>query len=125
RAVAIDPAFAAAWAELVFALVGDLGWHAVEGASPELCATAQEAADRALARGHRSKAAALSVCDQNLAAAEEQVKRALELDPQNAASWIVYSWLMVKATRWDEAIRYGLEAVSRDPLNAWNYFPVA
>jgi TolB-like protein len=131
RAVAIDPAFAAAWAELVFALVGDLGWHAVEGASPELCATAHEAADRALAlvptlaAGHRSKAAALSVCDQNLAAAEEQVKRALELDPQNAASWIVYSWLMVKATRWDEAIRYGLEAVSRDPLNAWNYFPVA
>jgi len=131
RAVILDPKFAAAWAELVFALLGDVGWHALEGASPELCARAHEAADHALAlaptqgESHRAKAQALSVCNQDLKAAETEVKRAVELDPQSAAAWIAYSWLMVKATQWDKAIRFGLEAVSRDPLNAWNYFPLA
>ena len=131
RAVAIDPRFAAAWAELVTALLGDLGWHENGDGKEALCARARAAADRALAlapaaaESHRSRAAVLSSCAQDPSGAETAIKRALALDPQNAAAWTQYAWLMVKASRWEEAIRYGQEGVSRDPLNGWSHFPVA
>jgi TolB-like protein/tetratricopeptide (TPR) repeat protein len=131
RAVALDPKFAAAWAELVIALLGDVGWHSDEAASRELCARAHEAADRAialapaLAEGHRAKNVALSYCEQDRAAAEIEIKRALELDPHSVEAWQAYAWNAIGTGRLDEAVRYGQEAISRDPLNAWNYFPVA
>ena len=131
RAVALDPAFATAWAEIVFALLGDLSWHGDGQAQGETCTRAAAAADRALAlapqlaEAHRAKAAVHSNCEQRYADAVVEIKRALELDPQNAAAWGAYSWQMVRAGRYEDAIRYAQEGVSRDPLNVWAYFPLA
>jgi TolB-like protein len=131
RAVALDPNFAAAWAELVGALLGDVGLHSNAAALPELCRRAHEAANRALAlapalaEGHLSKSVALSYCEQDRKAAEFEIKRALELDPQNVEAWKAYAWNALGTGRLDAAIRYGQKAVSLDPLNNENYQPVA
>ena len=131
RAVALDPNFAAAWAELVVAMLGDVGLHSDAAALPELCRRAHETTNHALAlapalaEGHLSKNVALSYCEQDRKAAEFEIKRALELDPQNVQAWQAYAWNALGTGRLDEAVRYGQEAILRDPLNAWNYFPVA
>ena len=130
RALALDPNYAAAWAELASALSGDFDWH--EGpARSDRCAEARQAVDRALtleptlSEAHRASAALLSECDGDTAGAEREYKRALELDPGNAHAWRSYSFLVLMLRRPDEAIRLGQEAVIRDPLNAWSYFPLA
>jgi TolB-like protein/DNA-binding winged helix-turn-helix (wHTH) protein/Tfp pilus assembly protein PilF len=130
RALTLDPNFAAAWAELAGDLTGDLGWHQESG-DKELCGRAREAAGHALALdptlsgGHRSNAAVLTWCDADLKAGEAEIKRALELDPGDAMTWRVYAWIAMADNRQDEAERFAQESVSRDPLNAWNYYPLA
>jgi len=131
RAVALDPGFATAWAEMVTALLADLSWHADSSSADVPCRRAREAAARAyalapqLATVHRAKAAVLSNCDEDEAGAIAELKIALQINPEGADTWQAFAWRMIRARRWDEAIHYAEGAVSRDPLNWWHYFALA
>jgi Tfp pilus assembly protein PilF len=130
RALALDPQFATAWAELAHSYTAEFGWHdGIDHASA--CAQAHEAADRALALApaladaHRAKAIVLTECQGSPAAAEAELKQALALDPGDAAVWHAYAAHANSQGRFAEGLRLAQESIARDPLNAWNYYPLA
>jgi TolB-like protein/Tfp pilus assembly protein PilF len=130
RALALDPKFAVAWAELAQAYTGEFGWH--DGIDHAVaCTAAREAADQALTLdpklmdAHRAKAVIIKACQGSPAAAEVEFKEALALDPADASILHTYAWWNLSQGRFDDALRYAQEAVSRDPLNPWVYFPLA
>jgi len=124
-ALRIDPEFAGAWAALGLNLV----WRstALFSEQPELCKEAHEASGRALAldptssEAHRSMAVVFHRCDQNLAEAEAELKRALGISPGNHAAVQNYAWVALDMQRPDQARQLAERAISMDPLDAWNY----
>jgi tetratricopeptide (TPR) repeat protein len=70
---------------------------------------------------HRAKGIVLQHCDNNLLAAEEEFRRALELQPRSSDALRSYAWLALADRRPDEALQLAQRAVSLDPLNAWNF----
>jgi TolB-like protein len=130
RAVALDPTFATAWAQMAQIFVADIGWHD-NPALQDPCVHAQAAADKALqlaptlSASHLAQGIVLSACGGNLITTETEFKRALELAPGDADVLRASAWLALHRTRLDEAIGFAKAAVARDPLNPWNYFPLA
>jgi transcriptional activator of cad operon len=126
RAVALDPRFALAWASLATVLIDDLGWHdSTDMLNP--CGRAHTAVDEAvrldstLARVHVAKARVLTDCDRNTDAAEIELKRALEIEPDNPYNWRAYAWMAGAQRKPDKSLRLAQESVIRDPLDAWAY----
>lgn len=121
QALAIDPGFASAWAELAFVY----GRGAGLGLRPiaEGNELARDAAKRALAidPGHAGAYATLSwiatLYDWDFAAADEYRQRALAADPDNAAVLRSAGVLATKLGRFDEAIELFSRAVAVDPVS--------
>jgi TolB-like protein len=130
RAVALDPTFATAWAQMAQVFVADIGWHD-NPALKDPCVHARAAADKALqlaptlSASHLAQGIVLHECGGKLITTETELKRALELAPGDADVLRASAWLAIKRRRLDEAIGFAKAAVVHDPLNPWNYFPLA
>jgi adenylate cyclase len=124
-ALGLDSQFADAWALLSMAILFKGNTHGTPAAAA--CAAARAAANQALTlnarleEGHRAAGAIFQYCDANLAAAEAEFNRAIEVAPERDDALRSYAWLLVDAGRFNQAQRLAQLAVDRDPLNAWNY----
>ena len=125
QALALDPDFALAWAELAKAYVteANAGWvPAAEG-----FARAREAVARSLvlepelAEGHARMGWIRMIYDWDWHAAEASLQRALELAPGNAEVLIPAGVMADNLGRLDEAVALYRQAVAQDPLRAAGY----
>lgn len=133
-ALALDPQFAAAWARLALLTI----WKFDVARAPGLlalrayptqaaCTAARAAADRSLeldstlVETHRAKGIVLQYCDSNRSAAEEEFRRALELQPGSSDALRSYAWLALADGRPGQALQLAQRALSLDPLNCWNF----
>jgi TolB-like protein/DNA-binding winged helix-turn-helix (wHTH) protein/Tfp pilus assembly protein PilF len=122
RAVEIDPEYALAYARLANAwlnigVFGDGDLTDVEIPERKAALKAVEL-DPDLAEGHIALYFIKQCCDRDLTGAEEEIKRAVDLDPGNARSYQVYSWLLSAEGRNTEAIEKIEKALELGPNNA-------
>jgi DNA-binding winged helix-turn-helix (wHTH) protein/TolB-like protein/Flp pilus assembly protein TadD len=73
--------------------------------------------DPSLAEAHTALGASLFWCDWNWAESEKHLKRALELNPNNADAHSEYAFLLSNLGRNDEALELAQRALELDPLN--------
>jgi serine/threonine protein kinase len=120
QAIALDPSYALAYVGLAdayrSALVGDMP-------PTELLPKAKEAAEKAieiddtLADAHAELGFIIFWYDWDWTAAENQYKRALELDPNNGDTHLFYAHLLSNIGRHTEALAEVSRAREIDPLN--------
>jgi TolB-like protein/predicted Zn-dependent protease len=122
QAIAVDPGFALA--HMGLALVYAETPVGNPTSRPELAfARAKEAIARALAldprlgEAHAVLALLKFVCDYDWTGAEQEFKRALELNPGSGDIYDHYSWMLGAVARWDEAIAMAKRAQELDPLS--------
>jgi serine/threonine protein kinase/Tfp pilus assembly protein PilF len=119
RAIAIDPSYALAYANMAIAYteiaeIGAVPPAAAIARARAAAATALEL-DPNLAESH-STVAYLDMCDFQWARAELGFKRALELNPSSADTYDLYGRLCSAQERFDEAIALLRRAQEMDPL---------
>jgi tetratricopeptide (TPR) repeat protein len=121
QAIAIDPSYARAYAGLAdayrsLAVAGEMPSMEV---MPKAKAAAQKAIeiDDTLAEAHTALGFIIFWYDWDWNAAENQYKRALELDPNNADTHLFYGHLLSNTGRHAEALAEGKRARELDPLN--------
>jgi adenylate cyclase len=120
QAIEKDPRFALAYAGLADNYV-----ISADAIIPprEAFSKAKEAAlkaiaiDDSLAEAHASLGFVHYHYDWDWAAAEKELKRALELNPQSAQSYTLYTHFLAGMGRYDEAKKYGAHALELDPLS--------
>ena len=116
QALKIDPAFALAWERLSVQLTD-------QNRIPEARQASETALrlDPVLPEAHASMARLVILADWDLARADEQLKRALELDPNNsyALSWC--GLLAVMRGQFDRGLDYMRRSAELDPLNPLRY----
>ena len=119
RAIALDPNYALAYANMAIAYteIAEIGAVPPSEAFPQARAAAAKALDLdpTLAEAH-STAAYLKLCDFDWAGAERGFKRALELNPNSADTYDLYGRLCSAQRRFDEAISLLRRAQEMDPL---------
>jgi len=119
RAIAIDPSYALAYANMALAYteIAEIGAVPPDEAFPRAREAAAKALelDPTLAEAH-STAAYLRMCDFDWAGAERGFKRALELNPNSADTYDLYGRLCSAQLRCDEAIALLRRAQEMDPL---------
>jgi tetratricopeptide (TPR) repeat protein len=126
KALALEPEFALAWAELGRASSNEANWGWAP--SSEGYARAREAIARALAiepdlaEAHAGMAWIQTAHDWDWSAGEASFRRALELAPGNALVLHQASHLESSLGRLDEGIELARRAVEQDPLSAAAYF---
>lgn len=126
RAVALDPNFAQAWSSLASEIssVGVFGTSST-GASVDFEQIAQQvtvAARRALAIDPKLADAHVAIAglvffDHDTAAAERELKSALEIEPDNANALDLSIYLSIASGHLDDAERYARRLIARDPLS--------
>ena len=122
HAVARDPNYALAYATIAYAYT-DVG-VGVAGALPpeEAFRRAKVAVARALeidsglAEAHAVLGHLKYVCDYDWAGAEEQLKRAIQLNPNSGDAYDIYGLMLSALERHDEAIEMQRRAHELDPL---------
>ncbi len=123
RAVALDPGFAAAHADLGMAYreASSWGWkdpgEDIERAR-ELIRTALRL-DPDNSDAHAAAGYVALGYDHDWSKAEAELRRALELDPNNAPASKFLVYRLAIARHFDEAIEVGRQAVELDPLNPY------
>ena len=125
QAVALDPDYAQAWAGLADAYTTSGYSGLAPGAStmPQALAAAQRALelDPDLAEAHNARACVALVWERDYVLAEQEWKRAIELNPNyvQALCWYGLFFLLWAAGRTDEAypILYGANRI--DPLSSY------
>jgi len=135
RAIAADPDDARAYSGLADCYSA-LGASSIVGglpprqAMPEAKAAALKALqiDGTLAEAHNSLAQVHLLYDWDLAASEEEFRRALELDPEYTTAHHWYSHCLVALGRTDESLAESKRALELEPLNlvvgvhlGWHY----
>jgi len=120
RATQIDPKYAAAYAGLSHAwwargMFGRIGLKEAEPRSRAAARKALELDDR-LAEAYVVQADVKRLYDWDWTGAEDSVKRALELDPNNLDAHHTYAILLHALGRFPEAIAQIESAAQRDPL---------
>ncbi|MFN0181279.1 MAG: protein kinase domain-containing protein [Gemmatimonadales bacterium] len=122
RAVGLDRDYAAAYAGLSRAWAMRGVWGSVKHS--EVAGVAREAALQAVAlddllpAGH-IELATVKLYDYDWSGAEHELRRALELDPNNARAHQQYADLLMALERHDQAIREIQRAVQLDPLSSF------
>jgi TolB-like protein len=116
-----DPDFAPAWAGLSAVWVGRRQMRitpAVEaGEKAKTAALKALELDDSLAAGHARLGSVLAYTDYDLAGAEREYRRALELEPNDPTTRSGYSHLLMNLRRPDEAMQQIQRALELDPLN--------
>jgi TolB-like protein/Flp pilus assembly protein TadD len=124
EAIRLDPRYALAYAKLSRA-AGNLANNYVGVATKEgqeaiakarASAKSALALDPNLADAHLAQGAVLRDIDFNFVAAEGELRRALELAPQNPAVTSSLANLMSRVGRLDEAVALGQRAIALEPL---------
>lgn len=120
QAVALDPRFTAAWANLATTLSALY----INGTpDPEVARRTKEAAEQALALGkngalgHRAMAAYLRVVRQDFARADEEMALAINASPNDPLMLRGAASNAALRGRWDEATTYAEKAHRLDPRN--------
>jgi serine/threonine-protein kinase len=121
RAIDIDPTYASAYAGLAdaYSLIGYQNYLAPRESFPRATAAAKRAADldRYLADPHASLGYVLLYYDWDFAAAEAELERAIELNPNLVSARHFYSILLTAMLRPAEARAQIERAHSLDPLS--------
>jgi len=121
NALAIDKGFAPAWAGLawVYALQAGLGVLPAEAGSKQARDAAQRALglDPTLVEAHAAMVYILTGYDWDWAGAEAEVQQLLALDAGNADALYSAGILARTLGRFDDAIGFYQQAMSRDPLS--------
>ena len=120
QAIEKDPHFA-----LAYAGMADNYVIAADAIIPprEAFSKAKEAAlkaielDDSLAEAHASLGLVHYHYDWDWPAAEQELKRAISLNPQSAQSYTLYTHYLAGMGRYDEAKKYGARALELDPLS--------
>jgi len=121
QAVALDPKYAEAWGWLAY-MYATMAHHRQGGPMAVMAAKAKAAAEQAIAldsanaMAHASLGAVLYSCDWNWPQAEREFRRALELNPRDAASHNAYSIGLMLHGRFPEALEEIQQAMTIDPL---------
>jgi len=129
RAVEADPDYAQAWAQLSDALSeqGENGYVPLDSVRRESRRAAERALELApdLADAHVSMARFLIVDDLNLPGGEREVRRALELEPNNqwALGWAGTVAFMRGNFLGAETLLQ--KSIVSDPINPWRYHDLA
>jgi TolB-like protein/Flp pilus assembly protein TadD len=124
EAIRLDPRYALAYAKLSLAAVdmvtqfGSIASKEGQEAIPKARASAKRALelDPDLADGHSAQGRILRLVDFNFVAAEAELRRAVELAPQDAAATSNLSAMLANLGRLDEAVALGQRAIVLDPL---------
>lgn len=125
-ALRLDPQFAGAWALLAVATIWRFDVRA-PNPTPEACAIAHNAADRALEFGpalsqtHRAKGIVVQSCDGDLNGARAQFDRALQLLPDDPLLLMSQARLAAEMGHPDRSIEFARRATAADPLNPWTF----
>ena len=121
KAITTDPGFAPAYAGLAEALPAMNWFHGRPSvdAMPEAKAAAKRALelDDRLAEAHTALGALLSLYDWNWREAEKELKRALELNPNNSLAHERYMMWLLSTGRLPEAVAEAKRAQQLDPLS--------
>jgi serine/threonine-protein kinase len=123
RAVALDPNYASAYAEMAafYGVSSFWGFMNPREALPKAKSAAITALtlDDTLAEAHVRLGCAMGIGDFDWAAAEQECRRALELNPTSPFVRYYYgSWILRPMGRLDEALSHLKDAVELDPLSA-------
>ena len=133
EAIRLDPRYALAYAKLATTaanLTTNYSSRATEGGQ-EAIARARASAKRALdldpnlSDAHSAQGVVQMFFDLNIAAAEPELRRALELAPQNPAAASSLANLMQKLGRLEEAVALQRQAIALDPLRTASHFNLA
>ena len=133
EAIRLDPRYALAYAKLTppaVNLVTGFG-HIATKEKEEAMAKARASAKSALAldpnlsEAHLAQALILELLDLNLAGAEAEYRRALELAPRNPHTINDLAILMAELARLDEAVALAQRAIALDPLRSTFHYALA
>jgi len=130
EAIAIDPNYAAAWAELAtcMALLGYWGhvpWRVAYPSSKQAAARAL-ALDPGSSAAHVAAAWTRQLCDWDLDGCEKELMRAVELSPSSAEAHVYYGAFLLEARNDRQAaFREGRLALQLDPVSAFTSASVA
>ena len=126
RAVQIDPTYAAAYAylSLGYVFLGLFGYADPREVYPAAAAAAKRALelDDTLADAHVCLGYGLFFQNWDIAGAEREARRGLELNPDSGLGLVLLSWTQHARGRLDEAISYGKRAVEVAPLDYLSSF---
>jgi TolB-like protein/Tfp pilus assembly protein PilF len=133
EAIRLDPRYALAYAKLASVALNlannYVGVATKEGqealAKARASAKSALALDPDLADAHLAQALVLRDIDFNLAAAEVELRRALELAPQNPAATGNLADLISRLGRLDEGVTLQQRAIALDPLRAASHYNLA
>lgn len=122
QAIRIEPDFAAAYAGLSRAwsqrgVWGGRSFKEVEEPAREAALNALRI-DPANPNAHTSMCMILLNYDHNYSAAEEEVKRAIEIDPGSAEAYVAYGWLLQVLGRHEEVRQQMEKAEQLDPVSS-------
>jgi serine/threonine-protein kinase len=122
QAVARDPNYALAYAIMAYAYA-DSATGVAGGFPPEEAFGKAKAAvaraleiDSGLAEGHAVLGYLKIVCDYDWGGAEEELKRAIDLNPNSGEAYDFYGLMLASLERYDEAIEMQRRAHEVDPL---------
>ena len=120
EAAAIDPSYARAY-ELEASCHGNATYFAATPPGPafsqaKAAATRAIELDESLGGAHATLAAALAVYDWDWPAAEEEYKRAIELEPGSSTSHMLYGPFLAWMGRHDEALAHTQRAEELNPV---------
>ena len=120
QAIVIDPSYALAYAGLADAHISSLASDLPpKEFLPQARAAAQRATeiDDSLAEAHAELGFVIFWWDWDWGAAEKEIKRALDLDPNSATTHLFYAHLLSNTGRHTEALAEAKRARELDPLN--------
>jgi TolB-like protein/Tfp pilus assembly protein PilF len=121
QAVAKDPNYAQAYAGVAYAyiLLFDRGWISPGEGSPKVRSAAQRAIelDPTLAEPHAALAAVRELADWDWAGAEDEYRKAIGLNPNDATSHHWYALLLENLGRLNEALAEVEKALALDPAS--------
>ena len=121
QAIAKDPNFALAYSGLSFCYLNQIDWvFAPKDSVPKARQAIENAlrTDPSLAEAHTMRAMLLLQYDWDWAQAEQEFRKALELDPNYALGRSFLAWHLAAMGRFDEAIAEDKRALDLDPLSS-------
>ena len=121
QAIDLDPTYSSAYAGLAdaYAVLGWYANHPFEETFPKAKALAEKALeiDNSLAEAHATLGLVLHSYYLDWARAENEYKRALELNPDYATAHHWYGWYLIEVGRRDESVQEMKRALELDPIS--------
>jgi serine/threonine protein kinase len=120
QAIAIDPSYALAYDGISYAYsLADDAWMAPDEAGPRSLEAGRKAVelDASLSEAHTDLGFAYLCYSYDWPAADREVRRAIEINPNYAPAHQMRAWLLTAMGSFDQSIAEGQRAVALDPLS--------